>query len=81
MYDKMEGKYTEWPNPHISGENRQSGLTGNSPHNAIDVLQAEWPNQQRAHIALPHCAMCSRAEWCKQQIYVPKALSIRSLSS
>ena len=21
----MEGKYTEWPNPQISGENRQSG--------------------------------------------------------
>ena len=24
---KLEGKYTEWPNPQIRGENRQSGLT------------------------------------------------------
>ena len=24
---QMEGKYTEWPNPQIRGENRQSGLT------------------------------------------------------
>ena len=49
--------------------NMQSGLTHksgvktgrvtNSPHNAIDALQAEWPNQQRAHIALPHIARCS----------------------
>ena len=23
----LEGKYTEWPNPQIRGENRQSGLT------------------------------------------------------
>ena len=23
----MESKYTEWPNPQIRGENRQSGLT------------------------------------------------------
>ena len=26
-YYQLEGKYTEWPNPQISGENRQSGLT------------------------------------------------------
>ena len=25
--EKLEGKYTEWPNPQIRGENRQSGLT------------------------------------------------------
>ena len=24
---QLEGKYTEWPNPQIRGENRQSGLT------------------------------------------------------
>ena len=24
---ELEGKYTEWPNPQIRGENRQSGLT------------------------------------------------------
>ena len=24
---QLEGKCTEWPNPQISGENRQSGLT------------------------------------------------------
>ena len=78
----MEGKYTEWPNPHIRGENRQSGLTDyNSPHSAVDVLQAEWPNQQRAHIVPPHCAMRSRAEWRKQQIFAPQVLNIRSLSS
>ena len=52
-----------------------------SPHNTIDVLQAEWSNQQRAHIALPHCAMLSRAEWLKQLIYTPKVLNIRSLTS
>ena len=23
----LEGKYTEWPNPQIRGENRQSDLT------------------------------------------------------
>ena len=27
-------------------------LPFNSPHSAIDVLQAEWPNQQRAQIVL-----------------------------
>ena len=25
--EQLEGKYTEWPNPQIRGENRQSGLT------------------------------------------------------
>ena len=25
--EELEGKYTEWPNPQIRGENRQSGLT------------------------------------------------------
>ena len=45
---------------HKSGvkTGRVAQLT-NSPHSAVDVLQAEWPNQQRAHIALPHCAMRS----------------------
>ena len=27
LLDQLEGKYTEWPNPQIRGENRQSGLT------------------------------------------------------
>ena len=27
LLDYMEGKYTEWPNPQIRGENRQSCLT------------------------------------------------------
>ena len=53
----------------------------NSPQNAVDVLQAEWPNQQRAHIALRHRAMRSRAEWRKRQIYTPKVLNMRSLRS
>ena len=83
-----------WILPDNWRANIQSGLTHksgvktgrvaqltNSPQNAIDVLQAEWPNQQCAHIALPHCAMRSRAEWRKQQIHVPKVLNIRSLSS
>ena len=67
---------------HKSGvkTGRVAQLT-NSPHNAIDVLQAEWPNQQRAHIALPHCAMLSRADWLKQQIYTPKVLNIRIVSA
>ena len=57
---------------HSWRANIQSGLTHksgvktgrvaqltNSPHSAVDVLQAEWPNQQRAHIVLPHCTMRS----------------------
>ena len=40
---------------HKSGvkTGRVAKLT-NSPHNAVDVLQAEWPNQQRAQIVPPH---------------------------
>ena len=39
-FDKLEGKYTEWPNPQITENHacdRQSGLNDSAPRNHIPV--------------------------------------------